>query len=66
MSETLKFKTFCIESYKQAHNISGLEAVELFNSFGVLEYINSFFDILHTTGQKYIVNDIDEYILARK
>lgn len=66
MSETLKFKTYCLESYKQAHNISGKQAVELFRDYGVLNYIDSFFDILHSTGQRYIVEDIDLYIKARQ
>ncbi len=66
MSETLKFKTFCIESYKQAHKMSGKKTIELFTEYGVLNYINSFFDILHSTGQRYIVEDIDLYIKARQ
>jgi hypothetical protein len=66
MSETLKFKTYCLESYKQAHKMSGKQAVELFRDYGVLNYIDSFFDILHSTGQRYIVEDIDLFIKARQ
>lgn len=66
MSETLKFKAFCIENYKQAHKISGKQTVELFRDYGVLNYIDSFFDILHSTGQRYIIEDIDLFIKARQ
>lgn len=66
MSETLAFKTFCIESYKQAHKMDGKETAALFKKYDVLNYLGSFFDILHSTGQKYIVEDIDLFIEARK
>ena len=66
MSETLKFKTFCLEQYKQEHGITGAEAVTRFKRYGVLDYLNSFYDVLHTTGAKFIVNDIDLFIQARQ
>lgn len=66
MSETLKFKTFCLEQYKQEHGITGAEAMMRFKSYGVLDYLSSFYDVLHTTGAKYIVNDIDLFIEARQ
>lgn len=66
MSETLKFKTYCLESYKQAHKMNGRQTVELFREYGVFNYINAFFDILHSTGQRYIVEDIDLFIKARQ
>ena len=34
------------------------------NSVG--EYIQAFYEVLHTTGTKYMVNDIDLYIKARQ
>ena len=30
------------------------------------EYVRSYFEALHTTGEKYIVNDIDLFIEARQ
>lgn len=66
MSDTLKFKTFCIEQYKKEHNISGQKALELFTAYHVFHYLDSFYDVLHTTGAKYIVEDIDLFIQARQ
>jgi hypothetical protein len=66
MSETLQFKTFCIEQYKYEHNMTGAATLNLFQKYGVLDYLTSFFDVLHTTGAKYIVQDIDEYISNRQ
>ena len=40
--------------------------MKLFKKYGVLDYINACFDVLHTTGRDYIVEDIDIFINARK
>jgi len=40
--------------------------MELFNKYSVLEYIKEFYEVLHTTGTRYIVNDIDIYISSRQ
>jgi hypothetical protein len=66
MSEVVNFKAFCLERYKYAHNINGAEALRLFKQYGVMDYISSCFDILHTFGDKYIVADIDEFIAVRQ
>ena len=66
MPETVKFKVFCIERYKYAHNLKGSEVLRLFKQYGVMDYIESFYDVLHTFGDKYIVADIDEFIAVRK
>ncbi|OPJ55667.1 DUF3791 domain-containing protein [Clostridium chromiireducens] len=65
MNRSIDFTVFCIESYKQAHNISGKAALKIFNDNKVFDYIKSFYDVLHTTGQDYIVKDIDFYIDSR-
>ena len=66
MPEIVKFKAFCIERYKYAHNLKGSEVLYLFRKYGVMDYIGSFYDVLHTLGDKYIVADIDEFISTRK
>ena len=66
MPEVVKFKVFCLERYKSAHNMKGSEAFRLFKEYGVLDYLGAFYDVLHTFGDRYIVADIDEFIAARK
>jgi len=66
MSKTLAFKVFCFEAYRAEKNLSGKETMKLFKKYGVLDYINACFDVLHTTGRDYIVEDIDIFIEARK
>ncbi|MBP3041747.1 DUF3791 domain-containing protein [Bacillaceae bacterium Marseille-Q3522] len=66
MENAIGFTVFCHESYKQAHQLTGKAALNIFLRYNVFDYIDSFYDILHTTGQEYIVNDIDMYIDNRR
>ena len=66
MSATAKFKIFCIEQYKNKHGLTGHETVLLFEQYEVFDYITNFYDVLHTFGTNYIVEDIEEFIKERK
>ena len=65
MSKELNFAVFCLESYKRHRNMSGKDTVRLFTAYGVFDYIREFYDVLHTTGENYINNDIDIYLKSR-
>lgn len=65
MSREAQFIVFCMESYKTHKALTGKQVCELFEKYGVFEYIQDFFDVLHTTGYQYINNDIDIYLQAR-
>lgn len=66
MDRMIDFTVFCLESYKQAHNMTGKESLKVFNDNKVFEYIEAFYDVLHSTGQNYIVEDIDIFINSRR
>jgi hypothetical protein len=66
MNKTAQFKVFCLERYKSEHHMKGSEAFRLFKEYGVLDYLGSFYDVLHTFGDQYIVQDIDLFIEARR
>ena len=66
MSKELPFIVLCVEEYKNNKGISGKEVMDLFNKYSVCEYIKSFYEVLRTTGTKYIINDIDLYIKSRQ
>ena len=66
MSDTTRFKVFCLEQYKNDHRMSGGEAMRLFKQYGVLDYLGSFYDVLHTFGDQHIVQEIDQFIEARR
>ena len=60
------FLSFCIEQYKNEKGMNGAEVLETFVRYGVLDYLNNHFEILHTQSRQWILEDIDEYISARK
>ena len=62
MSAEGKFLVYCLEIYRKAKNLSGKQVMELFKKYGVMNYVMSFYDCLHTTGWQYTVEDIDLYI----
>jgi 5'-3' exonuclease len=60
------FVSFCIEQYKTAKGISGKDAVDLLNQYGVLEYLEKHYEPLHTQGKQWLLEEIDEFIKIRK
>ncbi len=60
------FLSFCIEQYKNEKEMNGAEVLETFARYGVLDYLNNHFEILHTQSRQWILEDIDEFINARK
>jgi len=65
MTDIILFKAFCIERYKFHHNMSGKDTFYLFTQYDVFDYINSFYDTLHSLGDMAIVEDIEEFIKVR-
>lgn len=59
------FISFCIEQYKEAKCLSGSKTAALLSEYGVLEYLSEHWEILHTQGRQWLVEDIDEFIKAR-
>lgn len=66
MSKTLEFKAFCFEAYRAHYGMTGREAMQLFKKYGVLNYLNDCYNVLHTTGREYLIEDIDIFISVRK
>lgn len=66
MNDIQDFISFCIKSYSITKHMTEQQTVELFSKYGVLDYLNTCCDVLHTTGREYIVEDIDIFIDARR
>ena len=62
--EKLYFLSFCVEAYKMRHDMSGEAVLNLFDEKGVTQYLMEYYDVLHTQGEKWIVADIDELVIA--
>ena len=65
MSKEMEFMVFCLENYKLYKKLSSKQTVEIFERYGVFDYLREVYDVLHITGQNYINNDIDIYLKLR-
>jgi hypothetical protein len=59
------FVSFCIEQYKTSKNLNGEQALAELQKYGVIEYLESNFEPLHTQSRQWILEDIDEFINLR-
>jgi len=66
MEAIVRFQVFCIEQYKNAHHMRGNEAYQLFEKYGVMAYLSEFYDVLHSFGAEYLVQEIDLFVEARQ
>ena len=66
MRDTVIFKAFCLEQYKYEHDMNGTDIISLFKKYGVLDYLDEFYDSLHSFGMQYLVQEIDEFIEVRQ
>lgn len=65
-SEKLEFAVFCIENTALYLKADAVTVYEKLKSTGILEdYIVSEYDILHTQGKDYIINDILDVLKER-
>lgn len=62
MRKETDFLIYCMERYRYFKQLSGAETAKLFETYGVYDYVTKYFESLHTMGDRYIVQDIDDYI----
>lgn len=60
------FVSFCIEQYAKAKNMSTEDVVDLFEQYGISEHFCEFYDVLHTQGGQWLIEEIDEMINRRR
>ncbi|MHC6203605.1 DUF3791 domain-containing protein [Breznakiellaceae bacterium SP9] len=58
------FVSFCIEMYAQAFQLSGTAVIDIFERSGVLDYLFTNYEALHTQGWSYILPLISGYLEA--
>ncbi|MBY7024795.1 DUF3791 domain-containing protein [Clostridium botulinum] len=61
----IDFISFCIENFKIKHSMSGKDVANLFKASGVLEFIINGYDMLHTQGKEYILEEIEIFLRNR-
>ena len=60
------FVSFCIEQYAKAKNMTTEDVVNIFEQYGITEHFYEFYDVLHTQGHNWLIEEIDEMIKNRK
>ncbi len=66
MNRESEFLIYCMERYRYFKGLSGAEVARLFEQHQVYAYVTRHFMALHTQGDRYIVQDIDDYISLQR
>ena len=64
--EEFEFYAYCLENYAIRKHISGMRAWVIFKESGANEYVIDNYDLLHTQGLEYVLDDIQRFINKRK
>lgn len=60
------FISFCIEQYKVHISANGNEVMDLFDKYGVTEYLSDNFEILHTQSRQWLLEEINDFIQQKR
>ena len=60
------FISFCLAQYKVHISANGNEVMDLFDKYGVTEYLSDNFEILHTQSRQWLLEEIDDFIQQKK
>lgn len=60
-----EFVSFCIENYKVKHDMKGKDTANLFKESGVINFLVNGYDMLHTQGKDYIIEEIEIFLKKR-
>lgn len=66
VEEKALFVSFCIEQYAKEKIIKTADVVNLFQQYGITEHFCEFYDVLHTQGHHWLIEEIDEMIKNRR
>lgn len=59
------FIVFCIELFKDTYHLTGEETFDIFKQYGALDYLSNGYEMLHTEGDRWIINDIYQFLKIR-
>lgn len=63
----LTFVVFILHALGQHWNMTTPEVYDILNSTGILDdYIIKCYDVLHTLGKEYLVEDITEFVREKE
>lgn len=65
-AQAFEFLTYTMESYARSKGISGFQSLALFKDYGVDIFLLEHYDLLHTQGTRYIIDEVQRLIDRRK
>ena len=60
-----EFISFCVEIFAEAKGLLGKEVMELFEQTGLLDYLSECYDMLHSMGKVWLLQDMDCFLKNR-
>lgn len=63
--QLIEFIAFCIENFKVKHGMKGNVVANLFKESQALNFLKEGYEILHTQGKEYIIQEIEIYLRNR-
>ncbi len=64
-TKEILFIIFCTENYSKLKQMEGLEVHTLFRELNVYDFLMQNYEILHTQGENYILEEIEGYLKNR-
>lgn len=64
--EAFEFYVYTLEKYAISKRIGGLQALALFKEYEADEFLLKHYDLLHTQGTGYVIDEVQRYIDRRK
>ena len=64
-SRVAEFISFCVEAFAYARGKSSSAVFRLFESCGLVDYLDDGYDVLHTQGREWLLSDMEEYLKVR-
>lgn len=64
--DAFEFYVYTLEKYAISKGISGLQALALFKEYKADEFLLKHYDLLHTQGTGYVLDEVQRFIDRRK
>lgn len=64
--EAFEFYVYTLEKYAISKRMSGLQALAIFKEYEADEFLLNHYDLLHTQGTGYVLDEVQKYIERRK
>ncbi len=61
-----EFFIYMLEKYALSNGMGGLQALALFKEYDADEFLLNNYDLLHTQGTGYVIDEIDRFIQRRR